>query len=687
MNTRPPPRDIPSASAPAPHAGAGADATHGWGPGRRLAAIAFGLLCLGLLTVLALQAAGMAFMAWVHASPWHVRPQTIFELWRLFGEEPGLRTGLRPTTALPAALALGLAIGLPWLAHAHRPRRPLHGAARFATTADVRAAGLYAQPSDPRPTILLGRHRGRFLALAGQRSVLLSAPTRSGKGVGVVIPNLLHWPDSAVVLDVKGENFAHTAGFRAERGQAVFAFAPFDSTACSHRWNPLDAVRNEPLHRVADLLGIGQAFFPNDGSGSATEGFFNDQARNFFLGLGLLMLETPGWPRTLGEMLRQSSGRGRPLRQHLRHLMASRQAQGQPLSPDCTDALMRLLSNSDNTLAGVVATLHAALTLFADAVVDAATSATDFDLAALRRQPMSVYVCIPPNRLGTARPLLNLFFSQVVSLNTHTLPEQDPTLRLQCLLLLDELAALGRMPMLAQAAAFLGGYNLRLLTVVQAMSQLDALYGPHEARSFATNHGLQILFAPREQRDAEDYSAMLGQFTEVATSRGRSRSSGPRSQHTVSRNDSDQRRPLLLPQEFRELGSERLVVVGESGPPILADKIRYHRDDAFLQRLRPPPPRPALDMLHHLAVVQRLSLPAAGRPTAMDDLDLDTPDHHAAVPTPQDTDPAHLAATLDSFFAGGLIERLDEATADDDAHDELHTDAVTDTGIDTPTST
>ncbi|MEI2677696.1 MAG: type IV secretory system conjugative DNA transfer family protein [Burkholderiaceae bacterium] len=149
-----------------------------------------------------------------------------------------------------------------------------------------------------------------FLALPGQLSVMLSAPTRSGKGVGVVIPNLLNWPDSVVVLDIKGENYEITAGYRAERGQAVYAFSPFDEAGRSHRWNPLSAVRTSPLHRVGDLLTIGQVFFPNDGSGTSSEAFFNDQARNLFLGLGLVLLETPELPRTIGELLRQSSGRG-----------------------------------------------------------------------------------------------------------------------------------------------------------------------------------------------------------------------------------------------------------------------------------------------------------------------------------------------------------------------------------------
>ncbi|MDZ4292799.1 MAG: type IV secretory system conjugative DNA transfer family protein, partial [Hydrogenophaga sp.] len=342
---------------------------------------------------------------------------------------------------------------------------------------------------------------------------MLSAPTRSGKGVGVVIPNLLNWPDSVVVLDIKGENHAITAGYRAAHGQSVYAFSPFDEQARSHRWNPLTAVRTSPLHRVGDLLGIGQVFFPNDGSGTSSDAFFNDQARNLFLGLGLLLLETPELPRTVGELLRQSSGKGQPLKDHLGSQITQRREQGNPLTDECVDALQRLLSNSENTLSSVVATFHAPLTIFADAVVDAATSADDFRLEDLRRQRMSVYVRIPPHRLANARPLLNLFFSQLVSLNTQHLPEQDPSLRFQCLLVNDEFTAMGRVGVITHSAAFLAGYNLRLLTVVQAMSQLDAVYGDKEARTFATNHGLQILYAPREQRDADEYSAMLGHFT------------------------------------------------------------------------------------------------------------------------------------------------------------------------------
>jgi type IV secretion system protein VirD4 len=571
-----------------------------WPTGRKVAAGAFAVIGYAALACAAIYLAGVLFLVLNKANPKQAKFASIVRYWDLYADDAQLRKKLQIAIGISG---IGLLILLPaGLVAAARPRRALHGDARFASPAEVNRAGLAG--SDGQPGILIGRHRGKFVSLPGQLSVMLSAPTRSGKGVGVVIPNLLNWPDSVVVLDIKGENYDITAGYRAAHGQAVYAFSPFDEGARSHRWNPLTAVRSSALHRVGDLLTIGQVFFPNDGGGTSSEAFFNDQARNLFLGLGLVLLETPSLPRTIGEMLRQSSGKGRSLKDHLSGLITQRREEGNPLSAECTDALQRLLSNSENTLSSVVATFNAPLTIFADVVVDAATSADDFRLEDVRRRRMSVYVRIPPNRLANARPLLNLFFSQLVSLNTQALPEQDPTLKVQCLLVNDEFTAMGSVGVITNAAAFLAGYNLRLLTVVQAMSQLDAVYGDKEARTFATNHGLQILYAPREQRDADEYSAMLGHFTERATSRGRSRSFSGHGHSTVSRNESEQRRALLLPQEFKELGSERLVVIFENCKPILGEKIRYYRDKAFTSRLLPAPAVPRMNMDLHLARVQ-----------------------------------------------------------------------------------
>jgi type IV secretion system protein VirD4 len=219
---------------------------------------------------------------------------------------------------------------------------------------------------------------------------------------------------------------------------------------------------------------------------------------------------------------------------------------------------------------------------------------------------------------------------------------------------------------ISTSAAFLAGYNLRLLTVVQAMSQLDAVYGDREARTFATNHGLQILFAPREQRDADEYSAMLGHFTERATSRGRTQSfNGQGHNSSTSRNESEQRRALLLPQEFKELGRERLVVILENCKPILAEKLCYYRDKAFISRLLPPPAVPCMDMDLHLARSQQRWRYAAEDLAPGETLEVQEMAHDVSqLPELTDKSTEEVAEAVVQFFAtsnadaspGGAIE-------------------------------
>jgi type IV secretion system protein VirD4 len=648
--------------------------------GRKTAGAFLAVASFIALACAAIYLSAALFLVLNKADPRQAHFSSIANYWALYADDDRLRKKLIAAIVISG---VGLLVVLPvaLLMHA-RPQRSLHGDARLASRSEVRHSGLLNGPSAA-PAILIGRYRGKFLSLPGQLSVMLSAPTRSGKGVGVVIPNLLNWPDSVVVLDIKGENYAITAGYRAERGHPVYAFSPFDDSARSHRWNPLSAIRASQSHRIGDLLTVGQAFFPNDGMGPTSEAFFNDQARNLFLGLGLLLLETPDLPRTIGEMLRQSSGKGQPVKDHLSSVIQARRDAGTPLSDECVDALQRLLSNSENTLSSIAATFHAPLTIFADAVVDAATSADDFRLEDVRRRRMSIYVRVPPNRLGNARPLLNLFFSQLVSLNTQLLPEQDCGLSVQCLLVNDEFTAMGRIGVISSAAAFLAGYNLRLLTVIQAMSQLDAVYGDKDARTFATNHGLQILFAPREQRDAEEYSAMLGQFTQRATSRGRSQSLGQHGHNSISRNESDQRRALLLPQEFKELGSYRLVIIMENCKPILAEKIRYHREPVFRERLRPAPVVPRLDMDTHLARAQQRWRFADDDLSPDDTLSVErlAQDFSGLAPLAADAGSEAIAAYVDRFFdrtrvrrATGMEGRCTEPSGDADP--AVSTDSV-----------
>ena len=435
--------------------------------------------------------------------------------------------------------------------------------------------------------IIVGKYNGAYLTLKGQQFVMLAAPTRSGKGVAIVLPNLLNYNGSVVVLDVKLENFKLTSGFRAEHGQEAYLFSPFAEDGKTHRWNPLDGISSNRNFRVGDVLAIGQALYP---SGDSKEAFWNDQARNLFLGLTLYLLETPSLPSTLGELYRQASGKGQAPKDYLLGIMAERTNGDDALTDECLDALNRFCSNSENTLASILATFNAPLLPFANPIVDAATSASDFDLNDVRKKRMSIYIGIQPNRLADAALLINLLFSQLINLNTKQLPQDNPELKHQCLLVLDEFTAIGKVGIIAKAVSFIAGYNIRLLPIIQSIAQLESVYGKEDTRTFVTNHAMQIVYPPREQKDANEVSEALGYFTEKAISTGVSRPKGAffsnGSNPTDSENTSDQRRALLLPQEVKELGQDKEIIFMENTKPILCNKARYFDDHVFIDRLK-----------------------------------------------------------------------------------------------------
>ncbi|KKI80576.1 type IV secretory system conjugative DNA transfer family protein [Burkholderia cenocepacia] len=462
-------------------------------------------------------------------------------------------------------------------------------------------------PAKSQPTLVVGRWRGRYLRFAGQQFVLLAAPARSGKGVGIMIPNLLTYSDSVVVLDIKQENFRLTAGFRRAHGQAVYLFNPFAEDGRTHRYNPLSVIA-DGMFRVGDILAIGYVLYPAGGH----DEFWKDQARNLLLGLVLLLWDlrearragasgVPDYPITMGEVLRQSSGNGLPVKTYLNRMLIQYR---QYLSRACIDALNRFLTNDDKVLASILATFNAPLTIWANPIVDAATSANDFDLRDVRRRKMSVYLGVTPDHLSEAAILMNLMFSQLVNLNTKELAEDNPALKYQCLLLLDEMTAIGKIQIIARAVAYMAGYNLRLLSIVQSDSQLESVYGRADARTIVTNHAMQILFAPREQKDANAYSEMLGTRTE--RSRSTSRSNGMfGARGGASESFSDQRRALMLPQEIKELARDKEIILLENTKPILADRICYWRDRAFTSRVMDAPTVPALDLMRFGAQIEQ----------------------------------------------------------------------------------
>ena len=566
----------------------------------KIARTVFILLGIAIVIIGIPWASGVTFLHVNGADPALAGPFSIIEYWKLYAHssEKFVRVSVQLCAIGPWALLAGF-IG--WAVIA-KQNRPLHGAARFANTAEIRKAGLLDPKGGLDKTILVGKKNGRYLTYGGAPFGILAAPTRSGKGVGIVVPNCLNYSDSLVVLDIKGENFDITSGFRAKHGQKVYLFAPFDEAGVTHRYNPLEYISDDPAQRLGDIDAIGTALYSG---GNQNDKFWSENAKDLFRGLCLFVLERKDLPKTFGEILRQASGKGKPLKEYIFEELKKAQDTGHPFSNACIDCLNRVLSNSENTLAGIVATFGTPLLIFQNPRVDLATSANDFDLREVRRELMSIYFKMPPNKLKEGSVLVNLFFDQLLNLNTRVLPSQDKTLKHQCLVLLDEMTSIGKVAMIAQAVSYMAGYNMRLLTIIQNKSQLEDVYGKAGALTLLSNHALMVMYAPSPtvQSDAQEYSEMLG----YETVKSRSRTSSMQSSSTST---SDQRRALMLPQEIRELGQTREIVSLENCKPILCDKIRYYEHPDFTCRAHLPPPSiPKQDIDTFIAKIENRTRP------------------------------------------------------------------------------
>lgn len=526
--------------------------------------------------------AGYVFLLAMKLPPREATPLTTYRYWQAHGDRPEVRRALLAALAGAEGLVLGLA------ACAMLPRRrPLHGEARFATRREIARAGLLGEHG-----IILGRLGGRYLMLPGQQGVELEAPPRSGKGVGVVIPNLLNWPGSTIVSDVKGENFLRTAGYRQAHGQEVHLFDPLSERSCSARWNPLGYVSTVPYRCIDDLQRIASMLFPDPQAGDP---FWTSSARSLFLGIALYLFETEGATRTLGEVLRQGmASDDEGFQKHWRRVIDACERAGYPLSQEAVQSLYDVIDLAPTTASSIRKTFTSRLDLWLNPMIDAATSANDFDLRALRERPISIYVQINPDNIARLQPLLNLFFQQAIGLQTRELPEHNPALRHQLLLMLDEFPALGRIPVIAESTAFLPGYNVRTVIIVQSNSQLVEKYGVEGAKSIRKMLAARIVFPPKEFEDAEAVSRELGTYTVRQRSLSRPLWGGAGRPPTVS--ISEQPRRLLLPQEVKELGAERMLLFYEGLRPVLARRIRYFSDGRFSRRERPPPQVPRLEL-------------------------------------------------------------------------------------------
>lgn len=472
---------------------------------------------------------------------------------------------------------------------AYKPTK-LHGEARWARPIEIKRAGLRAKTG-----IVIGKVNNQPVRLGGTEHVIVEAPTRAGKGVGIVIPNLLEWTESTVVLDVKQENWDATAGYRKDvLGQEVLLFNPLSVRGDTVRYNPLGHIdRTDDIEVIDQLQKIGVMLYPEPKDG---ESFWLDSARSAFIGVGAYIAAHRELPFTIGEVYRQITQPN--AKQLFEKEVKESGGSGITLSEACRGAIADYTSSSDNTYSSIRQTVTSRINLWINPHVDAATSASDFELENLRkgvetidragnktRVPLSLYLGVSPDDIERVQPLYNLMCQQIIDRNVQAVFGKDGN-TIKVLLVLDEFARLGRSAILAHSFSYVAGYGLRMLPVIQSRSQLRAIYGKDTAKEIMTNCGVEVIFGVKEDDVSAELERRLGYYTFGAKSR--SRKTWESFDGSVSQ--SDQRRALMMAQEIRGMSPDKALIFRAATPPILATKIKYYEDAAYDSKAGKAPP-------------------------------------------------------------------------------------------------
>ncbi|EHA9434648.1 type IV secretory system conjugative DNA transfer family protein [Salmonella enterica subsp. enterica serovar Rubislaw] len=625
-----------------------------------ISTIIFAILMLGIGGAIGAYGGGYVFLLISKVDTNLLSYDTLMKAWPLW-EYKKLHAAISLGTIVFAAAIIVPLAAIIIGAFFEFPEPDVHGNAKLITDEEIKESGLL-DADEEYPEILIGkvakgRHKGKYLKFAGQQFLGLGAPTRSGKGVGFVIPNLLNYRDSVCVLDIKAENFIFTAGYRKKMGQEVFVFAPdgyrfseeefeefkfsdyylnlspeeqqafnekFRNTehVLSHRWNPLDYISRSKSRRVGEIKDLATILFPDDGGDNA---IWNSMAEAVFESYILYMLDMEDTINKINAEIEENRKNGTDDDRELMKPYPVSMAQlysltgvpdmaewmndeilywkdkGYPLSKGCVEGFNRFISVDPKTRGNIMQNFNKPLKVFEAESCRLATSASDFDFNDLRRKRMSVYIVLSPTGMEKYKQLINLFFSQLVRVNTQTLPEHDKTLKYQCLLVLDEFTSMGRVGIIEKSIAFTAGYNIRYMIIYQNDEQLesDDAYGKSGAFTLRKNLAVEVVYPPKDvDSTAERISKTFGKKTVKVKTNSRTSNGGKISNGT---NEQYVGRDLYMPQEIVELGSQKYVmqkinkgkrtkvavnevIIMEQVKPFVAHKIVYFDEPVFMER-------------------------------------------------------------------------------------------------------
>ncbi|HXQ29450.1 MAG TPA: IncP-type conjugal transfer protein TraG [Gemmatimonadales bacterium] len=446
-----------------------------------------------------------------------------------------------------------------------------HGTARWGDARDAKPAGCL----NGRGVVLGKLPDGQYLQHDGPEHVISIAPTRSGKGVGQIIPTLLTWPESVVVHDFKAENWAATSGARARFSHCLY-FNPVELESC--HYNPLTEIR-PGVNLIKDTQNVAQMIVDPDGKGLVDH--WAKTSCSLLVGAILHVLYCEP-DKSLAGIAAFLADPRRDTVSTLRLMWQTKYPD--PVARKVIQSVAREMLNKDSReLSAVVSTAMSYLGLYRDPLVAANTADSDFSILDLLESdyPVSLYLVVPPSDTARLMPLMRLMWSQIGGRLTERLKRKGR--RHRVLLMLDELPSLGKLEFIQHSLAFIAGYGIKAFLVAQSKKQLEEVYGKNH--SIVDNCQVRTFFTPNDIETAQEISTMLGMKTEVHQQKmytGHRLS--PWLAHVMV-SDQETARPLLTPGEVLTFPDDEAIVFVTGRPPLRALKIQYFDDATFAERV------------------------------------------------------------------------------------------------------
>lgn len=497
----------------------------------------------------------------------------------------------------------------------NKAHESLHGSARWADRKDIEAAGLLAKKGEDSDGIYVGgwvdkKGTLHYLRHSGPEHVLTYAPTRSGKGLGLVLPTLLSWPYSTFITDLKGELWALTAGWRKKYAHnKVIRFEPASAQG-SAAWNPLDEIRVGTEYEIGDVQNLATMIVDPDGKGLNSH--WDKTAFALLTGVilhALYKARDDGGVATLPSVDRMLSDPEKPVGDLWVEMATYPHADGRPL-PVISSAGQDMLDRPEEEAGSVLSTAKSFLALYRDNVVAANVSRSDFKIKDLMNDedPVSLYIITQPNDKARLRPLVRILINMIIRLSADKMDFENGRPKVhykhKMLAMLDEFPSLGKLEIMQESLAFIAGYGIKCYLICQDLNQLKSRetgYGPDE--TITSSCHVQNAYPPNRIETAEHLSKLTGITTvvkEQITTSGK-RVSAMLGQ--VSRTTQEVQRPLLTADEcmrmpgpvkdarglITQAGDMVIYVAGY--PAIYGRQTLYFKDPVFEARSKVPPPR------------------------------------------------------------------------------------------------